>query len=84
LYSKQQGAGMYKSDVTEYDTRHGGAWDRGSADSYYSRSFDPHYYVGGTHVSDRVEMKDMTATEITAYSAGYAWNETHGDKKAWR
>jgi hypothetical protein len=74
---------MYKIDVTEYDTRHGGAWDRGSADSYYGRSFDPHYYTAGTAVSARVEMKDMTAAEITAYSAGYSWNEKHGDKKDW-
>jgi hypothetical protein len=74
---------MYKSDVTEYDTRHGGAWDRGSADSYYGRSFDPHYYTAATGVSDRVELADMTVDEILAYRAGYAWNETHGDKKDW-
>ena len=74
---------MYKSDVTEYDTRHGGAWDRGSADSYYGRSFDPHYSQGGTSVSKRVELSDMTVDEILAYRAGYAWNETHGAKKAW-
>ena len=74
---------MYKSDVTEYDTRHGGAWDRGSADSYYGRPFDPHYYQGGTGVSKRVELADMTVDEILAYRAGYAWNETHGAKKAW-
>ena len=74
---------MYKSDVTEYDTRHGGAWDRGSADSYYGRGFDPHYYMDGTGVSDRVELARMTVDEILAYRAGYAWNETHGDKKDW-
>jgi len=74
---------MYKSDVTEYDTRHGGPWDRGSADSWYDRPFDPHYYQAGTGVSERVELADMTAEEIVAYSAGYNWNETHGSKKDW-
>jgi hypothetical protein len=66
-----------------YDQRHGGPFDRGSADSWYSRSFDPHYYSGDTHTSDRVGLADMTAEEITAYTAGYNWNEQFGDKKSW-
>lgn len=66
-----------------YDQRHGGAFDRGSADSYYGRSYNPHYYVGATATSARVELADMTAEEITAYTAGYNWNEQWGDKKNW-
>jgi hypothetical protein len=66
-----------------YDQRHGGPWDRGSADSYYGRPFSPHYFKGGTYLSEKVDMKDMTAGEITAYTAGYNWNEEHGDKKDW-
>ena len=27
----------------KYDERHGGPWDRGSADSYYGRGSNPHY-----------------------------------------
>ena len=27
-----------------YDARHGGPFDRGTADSYYSREFNPHYF----------------------------------------
>ena len=46
--------------------RHGGPEDRGSADSYYRRTFNPHYYKGGTHTSERIHLKDMTAKEITA------------------
>lgn len=65
----------------EYDSRHGGPFDRGSADSYYGRSYEPHYYVGATHQSERVELSAMTAEEIVAYTAGYNWNETYGDKK---
>lgn len=66
-----------------YDQRHGGPFDRGSADNYYHRSFAPHYYRGDTHASERVELADMTAEEIVAYTAGYRYNEQHGDKKDW-
>jgi hypothetical protein len=65
----------------EYDTRHGGPFDRGSADSYYGRFYEPHYYVGATSVTKRVELADMTAQEIVAYTAGYEYNEQYGDKK---
>lgn len=57
--------------TTEYDTRHGGPFDRGSADAYYGRSFNPHYYVGDTYSTTRVDLKDMNAKEIVAYSVGY-------------
>lgn len=64
-----------------YDTRHGGPFDRGSADSYYDRPFNPHYYVGGTGMSPLVEEKNMTDQDIEAYTAGYQWNEEQGNKK---
>lgn len=57
--------------VFRYNTRHGGAYDRGSADAYYGRSYDPHLFRGDTYSSERVELADMTADEITAYTAGY-------------
>ena len=69
--------------LVQYDTRHGGAYDRGSADAYYRRSYDPHYFKGDTYSSDRVELKDMTADEITAYTAGYRDQEESGDFKDW-
>jgi hypothetical protein len=69
--------------TSQYDTRHGGAYDRGNADSYYSRGYNPHYFKGDTAVTPRVEMKDMTAEEITAYTAGFNDNEQFGDKKDW-
>jgi hypothetical protein len=68
---------------TEYDQRHGGPFDRGTADSWYHRSFDPHFYVGDTGSSDRIELAQMTAEEIVAYTAGYNWNEQFGGKKDW-
>lgn len=67
----------------KYDSRHGGPFDRGSADSYYHRGENPHYYVGDTGFSDRVEKEDMTLLEMAAYYAGYRYNEEYGDKKDW-
>jgi len=66
-----------------YDQRHGGPFDRGAADSYYHRDYNPHFYCGDTYNSDRVDLADMTAEEITAYTAGYRYNEQYGDKKDW-
>ena len=67
----------------QYDQRHGGAFDRGSADSYYGRPRNPHFYIGGTGTSERVDQSQMTPNEIKAYLAGYQWNEQFGDKKMW-
>jgi hypothetical protein len=74
---------MKYEDRNSYDTRHGGPFDRGSADSYYDRPVNPHYFVGGTHNSKLVEQADMTEEEVKAYIAGYRWNEECGDKKSW-
>jgi hypothetical protein len=64
-----------------YNARHGGPFDRGSADSYYSRGREPHYYVGDTSMSARIEESEMTPEAIEAYNAGYDYNEQFGDKK---
>ena len=71
-------------ETTLYDQRHGGPFDRGTADSYYGRPFTPHYYVQDTYSSPRIELAAMTAEEITAYTAGYTHNEQFGDKKDYR
>lgn len=65
----------------QYDSRHGGCFDRGCADSYYGRVRNPHYYIGATGTSERVE--DLTTEELEAYNAGYDYNEQYGDKKVW-
>jgi hypothetical protein len=69
----------YKGVV--YNTRHGGPFDRGSADSYYQRSISPHYYVGDTSFSERISTEQMTDEQIAEYMAGYDYNEQYGDKK---
>lgn len=58
------------SEIVEY-SRHGGAYDRGSADAYYGKSPDPHYFVEGSFSSKRINKDDMTMEEINAYYAGY-------------
>ena len=62
---------------------HGGPYDRGSADSYYGRGRDPHYYPLGTYNGDRVEACDMTAEQIAEYHKGYDENEADGNFKDW-
>jgi hypothetical protein len=66
-----------------YDDRHGGPFDRGSADSYYGRPFSPHYFVGATYSTPEVTNSNMTQAEIEEYTAGYDYNEDIGDKKQW-
>jgi hypothetical protein len=68
---------------TTYNDRHGGPYDRGAADSYYGRPFDPHYFVDRTYSSPRVNLADMTPQEIVEYTAGYNDNEKSGNKKDW-
>jgi hypothetical protein len=72
----------------EYDKRHGGPYDRGSADSYYGRPRAPHYYKNASLPSGKIEQHrvrpmDMTDEELAAYNAGYDDNEANGDKKDW-
>jgi len=62
-------------------TRHGGAYDRGSCDSYYGRAPVPHYYVDDTLNSDRVDQDAMTDEQIAAYIQGYQDNEASGYHK---
>ena len=66
---------------TVYQQQHGNPFDRGSADSYYGRVRDPHYYPDGTGHGTRVV--DLTPAELQAYHAGYDYNEECGDKKNW-
>ena len=75
---------MIAEDIRErFNTSHGKPFDRGSADSWYSRPFNPHYGGVGGLSGPRVELEDMTVDEIVAYTAGYNWNEQYGGKKSW-
>lgn len=61
--------------------RHGGPYDRGSADSYYRRPFSPHYWSEGSYQGEKIT--ELTAGELAAYRAGWAANEAIGDHKDW-
>ena len=60
---------------------HGGLFDRGSADSYYGRPQDPHWYPEGSYNGEKIT--DLNETELQEYLAGYDWNEQYGHKKSW-
>ena len=64
-----------------FDKRHGGAYDRGSADAWYGRVCEPHYFTGDTYQSTKIETIDMSEEEIAAYMAGY--NATPFAQKEW-
>jgi hypothetical protein len=66
-----------------FDRTHGSPFDRGAADSWYSRPREPHYYPNGSYNGDPVESKDMSMAELRAYFAGYDYNEQFGGKKSW-
>ena len=66
----------------EYDARHGGAFDRGAADSYYGRPHRPHYFLRGSYQSKEI-VPEVGSAEHEAYCAGYDWNEENGNKKEW-
>ena len=59
---------------------HGGPFDRGSADAYYGRLYDPHIWPDGTNKGTRVEKEDMTPRDIELYNFGFNY-ET--DRKDW-
>lgn len=67
--------------IKEIDKRHGGPWDRGSADAYYRRPYKPHYYKGSTGTSEKVEEKEMTPEEIAEYAAGRQYQQELGEFK---
>ena len=69
-----------KLDVLDYTPRHGGPLDRGSADRYYGRPFDPHYWPEGTYKGTGVEEAGMTVDQIEEYTYGY---NNEKDRKDW-
>ncbi len=59
---------------------HGSPMDRGSADRYYGRKYDPHWWPEGTGKGSKIELKDMSVEEICAYTKGFNEEE---DRKDW-
>jgi hypothetical protein len=66
----------------EYDDRHGGPFDRGSADSYYGRRFRPHYFEGSTGKGPEI-IPERGSKEWDEYTAGFDYNESIGNYKGY-
>lgn len=83
-YFEYQGT-IYDVTFNKSETvRHGGPFDRGSADNYYRRSSRPHFFIGDTLQSELVELENMTEDQIKEYNAGWEYNETvNRDWKCW-
>lgn len=61
--------------------RHGSLFDRGMADSYYSRAPQPHYGGVGGDSGPRVAVTDKES--VAEYAAGYEHNERMGFRKVY-
>tara|TARA_R100000541_G_scaffold1705_5_gene6584 strand:+ start:8783 stop:8989 length:207 start_codon:yes stop_codon:yes gene_type:complete len=66
-----------------YNKRHGGPYDRGSADSWYRRYPEPHYWTGGSYQGIHITEDRMTKEEVNDYWAGFDENESDGCHKEW-
>ena len=60
--------------------KHGSPQDRGSADRYYQRPYEPHWWPNGTGKGEMVQQSEMTESQIEEYHYGWA-NED--DRKDW-
>jgi len=55
----------------KYDTPLGGPYERGAADAYYRRPYNPHCYVGANYSAPLIEADGMSVDELEAYDSGY-------------
>jgi len=60
--------------------KHGSPQDRGSADRYYGRPYEPHFYPEGTYKGTCITKEFMTNEQIEEYKYGY---ENEEDRKDW-
>ena len=60
--------------------KHGSPQDRGSADRYYGRMYDPHWYPQGTGNGVRITRAEMTKEQIAEYD--YGWDNEE-NRKVW-
>jgi hypothetical protein len=70
---------LYTVHGKTYEQKHGNAFDRGSADSWYGRGRCPH--KGGVGGGSGQRTEELTTEEMEAYHAGYDYNEQSGGKK---
>ena len=58
---------------------HGSPADRGSADAYYGRRMNPHWWPSGSYEGKRVESRDMSQSQIDAYVEAYEAQDSFKD-----
>jgi hypothetical protein len=63
-------------------SRHGGPYDRGSADSYYGRGLDPHWWPMGTGRGLKIDLKEGEEG-YDEYMEGFKDNQDAGNFKDW-
>ena len=73
-----QQVGLDIAEKLFYSEENGSPYDRGGADSYYHRGFDPHWWPLGTGPGTRENQQEMTEYELAAYHAGFTDNEKAG------
>ena len=61
--------------------KHGSPQDRGSADRYYGRPYNPHWYPSGTHKGKRIGKDQMSNDEIAEYHYGF---QNEKNRKDWK
>ena len=71
---------MWLPSKYSYRTWHGSPADRGGADRYYGRPYNPHYYPEGTYVGERIVPPQMTEAQIEEYHNAFRQEE---DRKDW-
>ena len=55
-----------------FSTKHGSPRDRGSADRYYGRAFNPHYWrINDDKTMARVCQDKMTEQQVAEYRCGF-------------
>ena len=62
--------------------RHGGPYDRGSADSYYGRSIHPHWWPAGTGKGSAIPLQEGEEG-YNEYLQGFQDNANSGNYKDW-
>tara|TARA_B100000427_G_scaffold299292_1_gene280871 strand:+ start:447 stop:695 length:249 start_codon:yes stop_codon:yes gene_type:complete len=68
----------------EINKAHGSPYDRGTADSWYSRPAEPHWYPMGSYNGDPIEAAEMSEFEIFCYRLGFSENEADpAARKVW-
>ena len=65
---------LFKLKKHKLERTHGCPFDRGSADAYYGRPLNPHYWTNGNGRNGGT-VYDLTVEEIKAYELGFFFEE---------